>query len=91
MSSQTTQDKPKNVVIVAGEASGDAHAARLVNELKKLDDSIYFRGMGGDSLRAAGVDVFIDMAEIAVVGFVEVLKKYKPDKSRTQQVKTEHQ
>ena len=87
MSSQTSQHKPKNVVIVAGEASGDAHAARLVNELKKLDDSIYFRGMGGDSLRAAGVDVFIDMAEIAVVGFVEVLKKYSLIKAELNKLK----
>jgi len=87
MSPQTIQDKPKNVVIVAGEASGDAHAARLVNELKKLDNSIRFRGMGGDSLRAAGVDVFIDMAEIAVVGFVEVLKKYNLIKAELNKLK----
>lgn len=66
----------KNVVIVAGEASGDAHAARLVNELKKHDDSIQFRGMGGDNLRKAGVDVFIDMTPLAVVGIIEVLMKY---------------
>jgi len=87
MSPQSIQDKPKNVVIVAGEASGDAHAARLVNELKKLDHSINFRGMGGDSLRAAGVDVFIDMAEIAVVGFVEVLKKYNLIKAELNKLK----
>ena len=87
MSSHTILDKPKNVVIVAGEASGDAHAARLVNELKKMDDSIDFRGMGGDSLRTAGVDVFIDMAEIAVVGFVEVLKKYNLIKAELNKLK----
>lgn len=72
----TTQNNIKNIVIVAGEASGDAHAARLINELRKLDDAIAVRGMGGDSLRAAGVDVFIDMTELAVVGIVEVLMKY---------------
>ena len=87
MSPQAIQEKQKNVVIVAGEASGDAHAARLVNELKKLDDSICFRGMGGDNLRAAGVDVFIDMAEIAVVGFVEVLKKYNLIKAELNKLK----
>jgi lipid-A-disaccharide synthase len=87
MSQQTGQEKPKDVVIVAGEASGDAHAARLVNELKKLDDSIRFRGMGGDSLRAAGVDVFIDMAKISVVGFVEVLKKYNLIKAELNKLK----
>ncbi len=77
----------KQVVIVAGEASGDAHAARLVTELKKLDDSISFRGMGGDNLRAAGVDVFIDMAELAVVGIVEVLLKYNVIKAELNKLK----
>ena len=87
MSPQNKQDRPKSVVIVAGEASGDAHAARMVNELKKLDDSISFRGMGGDNLRAAGVEVFIDMSEIAVVGFVEVLKKYRLIKAELNKLK----
>jgi lipid-A-disaccharide synthase len=77
----------KTVVIVAGEASGDAHAARLVNELKKLDPSISFRGMGGDNLRKAGVNVFIDMTELAVVGIVEVLLKYKLIKAELSKLK----
>ena len=69
-------------MIVAGEASGDAHAARMVAELKKLDDTIRFRGMGGDALRAQGVDIFIDMSRLAVVGIVEVLMKYRYIKSQ---------
>jgi len=77
----------KNVVIVAGEASGDAHAARLITELKKLDANISVRGMGGDHLRQAGVDVFIDMAELAVVGIVEVLMKYNLIKAELNKLK----
>jgi lipid-A-disaccharide synthase len=89
VSSQAVIDKTKNksVVIVAGEASGDAHAARLVNELKKLDDAISFRGMGGDNLRRAGVDVFIDMTELAVVGIMEVLLKYNVIKAELNRLK----
>lgn len=87
MSEHSHQEKIKHVVIVAGEASGDAHAARLVNELKKIDDSIRFRGMGGDHLHQAGVDVFIDMAEIAVVGFIEVLMKYNLIKAELNKLK----
>ena len=87
MPTQVTKEKPKNVVIVAGEASGDAHAARLVIELKKLDDSISVRGMGGDNLRQAGVDVFIDMADLAVVGIVEVLLKYNFIKAELNKLK----
>jgi lipid-A-disaccharide synthase len=79
--------KNKNIVIVAGEASGDAHAARLINELKKLDPAISVRGMGGDNLRNEGVDVFIDMAELAVVGIVEVLLKYNVIKKELNKLK----
>ena len=87
MSQEKSDTTVKNVVIVAGEASGDAHAARLVNELKKLDDSISFRGMGGDNLRKANIDVFIDMAELAVVGIVEVLLKYNMIKGELNKLK----
>ncbi len=77
----------KSVVIVAGEASGDAHAARLITELKKLDTNISVRGMGGDNLRKAGVDVFIDMADLAVVGIVEVAVKYRLIKAELNKLK----
>ncbi len=87
MSTQSKEEHIKNVVIVAGEASGDAHAARLVTELKKLDDSISFRGMGGDNLRKAGVNVFIDMTELAVVGLFEVLLKYRLIKAELNKLK----
>lgn len=83
----TSDTKHKTIVIVAGESSGDAHAAGLVKELKKLDNSIAFRGMGGDHLRKAGVDVFIDMAKLSVLGFVEVLMKYNYIKSELNKLK----
>lgn len=83
----TQQNHQKNVVIVAGEASGDAHAARLVKELRKLDETIVFRGMGGENLRRAGVNVFIDMTELAVVGIVEVLLKYNAIKAELNRLK----
>jgi len=83
----TPKNNNKNIVIVAGEASGDAHAARLINELKKLDPAISVRGMGGDNLRNEGVDVFIDMAELAVVGIVEVLLKYNVIKKELNKLK----
>ena len=87
MPTQVSKEKPKNIVIVAGEASGDAHAARLITELRKLDNSISVRGMGGDNLRKAGVDVFIDMTELAVVGIVEVLLKYRLIKAELDKLK----
>ncbi len=86
MNSSVTPET-KSVVIVAGESSGDAHAARLVTELKKMDNTVSFRGMGGDHLREAGVDIFIDMAKLSVMGFVEVLLKYNVIKKELNKLK----
>ena len=67
----------KNVLIVAGEASGDAHGARLVSAVKEKDPSINFYGVGGSDMRAAGVDVDTDASELAVVGIWEVIAHRK--------------
>ncbi len=64
-------------MIIAGEASGDHHAARLVEELHKLNPDVRFRGIGGEQMRAAGVVTLVDSAEMAVMGLVEVLANYR--------------
>ncbi|WP_232362524.1 lipid-A-disaccharide synthase [Desulfogranum mediterraneum] len=61
------------VMIVAGEASGDLHGANLARAIQRERPEIRLSGMGGDELRAAGVEVLFDAARIAVVGVVEVL------------------
>ena len=60
-------------MIVAGEASGDMHGAGLVRAMHRLDPNLRFCGMGGRELRAAGVEILVDAAGMAVVGAVEVL------------------
>jgi lipid-A-disaccharide synthase len=77
----------RTVFIVAGEASGDLHAANFARELLKLDPGLQLRGMGGDSMRAAGVDIQIDAANLAVIGLIEVLAKYKLIKAALEQLK----
>ncbi len=67
----------KKVMIIAGEASGDHHAARLVEELHRINPDINFRGIGGEQMRAAGVETLVDTAEMAVMGLVEVLANYR--------------
>ncbi len=68
---------PKHLILVAGEASGDLHAAHLVAALHRLDPSITFSGLGGPKMRAAGVHLYHDLTKWAVVGFWEVLKHYR--------------
>ncbi|WP_018870720.1 lipid-A-disaccharide synthase [Thioalkalivibrio sp. ALgr3] len=66
----------REVVVCAGESSGDALGAGLVRELAGHADDLRFSGMGGERMRAAGVDTRIDVEELAVVGLVDVLVNY---------------
>ncbi len=59
--------------IIAGERSGDLHGSNLVKAIRRHDPNAVFRGLGGDYLRAAGVELFAHYAEFAVMGFVEVM------------------
>ena len=62
-------------MIVAGEASGDLHASRLIEEIKKLDAGAEFRFLGGDLMaRAAGRDPEIHIEKMNVMGFTEVFR-----------------
>jgi lipid-A-disaccharide synthase len=62
----------KQVMIVAGEASGDLHGANLVRAMLGTSPDTTFFGMGGKELSRAGVEVVFDAARISVVGLVEV-------------------
>lgn len=63
----------KRVMIIAGEASGDLHAAKLVREVKEKNSDITFYGIGGRNMIEAGVETLVDSADLAVVGLFEVL------------------
>ncbi|HYU32658.1 MAG TPA: lipid-A-disaccharide synthase [Thermoanaerobaculia bacterium] len=65
------------LLIVAGEASGDLHGARLVSELRRLVPDLAVFGLGGDELRAVGLEPVAHSAEISVVGLTEVLRILK--------------
>lgn len=59
--------------IIAGEASGDLHAANLVRAIQQKDPDAQFRGFGGDGMREAGVDIVRHYKDTAYMGFLEVL------------------
>lgn len=63
----------KDLLIVAGEASGDLHGARLVTALRERVPELAPFGFGGDALRQVGLAAVSDES-IAVVGITEVLK-----------------
>jgi lipid-A-disaccharide synthase len=65
----------EEILIVAGEASADLHAARALIELRKLRPGLRAFGVGGPALRAAGLETLYPAEEISVMGLVEVLPR----------------
>ena len=59
--------------LIAGEASGDLHASRLMFALKEQDSEAEFRFIGGDLMATAGGTMVKHYSELAYMGFVPVL------------------
>ncbi len=59
-------------MIVAGEPSGDAHAAALVNALRERESRLQCFGATGPLMRAAGVETVVNSDDLAIMGIVEV-------------------
>jgi len=73
-------DRPRagevDVLVVAGEHSGDQHAAKVVAELLKARPDLRVVAFGGPQLRAAGAQLLMDMTTFSAVGIVEILSAY---------------
>jgi lipid-A-disaccharide synthase len=67
------QDAP--LLIIAGETSGDQHGAAMVRVLREDFPDLPIFGVGGEAMRAAGVETLFDVEALNVVGLVEVLAK----------------
>lgn len=65
-----------NLLVIAGEISGDMHAAAVIAALKQRDANRVVWGIGGDRLQAQGVEVLHHVRDMSVMGLVEVLKRY---------------
>ena len=66
----------RTVLLIAGEVSGDLRAAELVRALRARAPGVRFIGIGGDELEAAGMEVLFHVRDMAVMGLVEVLRRY---------------
>jgi len=66
--------RPLRIALIAGEASGDVLGAGLIDALKKRFPDAQFAGIGGDAMRAAGMDCWHDASALAVMGLTEVLR-----------------
>jgi lipid-A-disaccharide synthase len=76
MSSEVNLDSPRkkvDLLIIAGEHSGDQHAAAIVRKLKSKHPELNICSFGGRCLSDAGAHLILDMTKFAIVGFVEVI------------------
>jgi lipid-A-disaccharide synthase len=64
----------KNILMIAGEASGDLHGSALICELKNIDSSINFFGIGGEKMKNSGMNILYSIDKLAFLGFTEVVK-----------------
>ena len=79
---------PQHIMLIAGEASGDALAAELVKALTaQLGAKPEMFGVGGPKMAEAGVEVIIDMTAHSIIGLIEVVKKYSWFKKVFEQLK----
>ncbi len=66
--------KELNILIVAGEVSGDQHGAELIRALKPKLPEIQFYGIGGDEMIKEGLRAAVHIRDVAFMGFAEVIK-----------------
>ena len=59
--------------LIAGEASGDLHASKLMQAIKNKDANAEFRFVGGDKMIAIGGECIFHYKDIAYMGFIPVM------------------
>ncbi|MBI1389291.1 MAG: lipid-A-disaccharide synthase [bacterium] len=69
------ETRPLRIFISVGEESADRHASRLVRALNQARPGIEWFGFGGEEMRAEGVEILYPLPDLALIGFVEVIKK----------------
>lgn len=70
-------NRARHIMVVAGETSGDQHAAEMIRALEHLRPGHRYSGMGCEALAAAGMERIVDARDLAVVGLWEVLAHYR--------------
>lgn len=63
--------------VSSGEASGDLHLSYLVKSIKTRYENIEFVGVAGEKSKTVGVEILQDIAELSIMGFTQILSKYK--------------
>lgn len=74
MISSIENNQNHNLMIIAGEISGDLIGASLIKELKKLDPKIETYGIGGNKMQIEGMNILYHINQMAFLGFSEIVR-----------------
>ncbi|HVT62893.1 MAG TPA: lipid-A-disaccharide synthase [Legionellaceae bacterium] len=77
----------KHIVIIAGEESGDQHAAKFIQQLNQHFPQVRYSGIGGKHMEDAGVELIFDLARYGVTGISEVLMHARVIRQAFQKIK----
>lgn len=69
----TGKAEHRSIMVIAGEESGDARGAEVINALRDIDPDVTWFGVGGDRMAGLGVDCIYHMRDMAFLGFFEVI------------------
>ncbi len=78
--------KTKNILLIAGEVSGDQHAAELVQKLRAMIPDVNIWGIGGDELQRQGMEIVVHLNRMAFLGVGEVVRHLPFIKKVMQQI-----
>ena len=68
---------PPRILMVAGEASGDLHGSGVVHALRALAPGVVVTGIGGDWMKAEGMELLHHIGDLAFMGFAEVVRNLR--------------
>ena len=67
----------KRIFIIAGESSGDYHAAEYIKEHSKINSNIHFDAFGQNEIEKTNAKIIYNTEKISVIGIIEVISKYR--------------
>lgn len=66
----------KNILVIAGEHSGDLIGSDLLQELSTMEPDYHYYGIGGEGMIQNGLESLEEMEHLSVIGFSEAIKKH---------------
>jgi lipid-A-disaccharide synthase len=70
-------NKQRRIFIIAGEPSGDQHAAKYIKKHADINPNIIFDAFGQNDIKKTNANLIYDTEKISVIGIIEVLLRYK--------------